>query len=1365
MKFIVIFTFLFSTVNALSSEETLAVTDSCCTHAEGAALLSTDCSAIQPPEDIDAEQLPTCITALKACCEKQHKEKDECSAGVKLASSKRCNSIATNIGQACCEECSIGRTIGKTQGLEGCGKPVNEEYNSPSTILRKKAFHQCCSTAANEPETTEKVETTTLPSTTTSTAKPKVKCTKDSCAQICEVEQETIRCSCRDGFRLHSDKKSCKDVNECAEADDDICTEEGFVCHNTPGSYKCVPLKPTTKRDVGSNCPPGFKKNVLNQVCDDINECQLPRPPCPKYLCENTIGGYKCAGKPGKPVIESAPGAPEVTTPVAPVRNEICPPGFRAGPDDECIDIDECEESLDDCQRLSQHCINTHGSFFCQDHVSKRCAPGFKVNTSTGICEDIDECEESTEVCKRTEICVNLPGAYNCKSKISSLPKLAKTKCQEGMRLRPGGTVCEDIDECREGTHLCDEFQNCINTYGAHECRCKNGFELDSLLESCVDIDECALKLDNCGPRLHCLNVLGSFTCTYRQPSTTSTTPVPPLYEYEYYDSEDDNETAPEIAATTSTTRPTYPTQRTTTSTQRTTTSTQRTTTSTQRTTTSTPRTTTSTQRTTTSTTKPTTLTTRRSRPYYPYYDRPRYTTSTKRPSYPYNRRPSTPSRVEPTTPKKPEVTSSTEISRRPDYSPSRSDYTPRRPEITTPIKPETTTEALRRPTHNPSRADNSRRPSPFRPGYVTGVTRPKDPITIEKEREDDGGIELDTNTIPKETWTNVIGRDKPEATDTPAFDPNEVHCLNGYEKDFFGNCVDINECERSHICSNLEDCINKAGGYRCDCIAGFKRNQQGWCIPIPPPTTTSTTSTTTSTTTPRTISVSLPEWQYTPPRSRGRYPSIACELGYTYDTKYGKCVDIDECATNKATCSRNEECVNIDGGFRCVCGWRCRAENEKPTADPSLVPASPISPIAPHPPPPSYSPSEPRYPDNTNVITVGAQYGQRGPWSLRPSFTRFSDRGAVVSSCPWGYKVTQDKRCVDIDECAKNTSECGPLQRCENFYGGYSCQCPAGHRLVGQNGCDDIDECRHGNPCSSYSRCKNTVGSYRCECDEGFRNAASNDKVCVDVDECSESPNVCQHGCANTWGGYRCYCKRGYRVGNDNRTCVDVNECEEWTSVRIRGKLCAGECVNEPGSYRCACPAGYRLSEDNRSCIDIDECETGEAPCARTSDSGNVCQNTRGSYHCHKIECPTGYRLESKHRCTRIQRTCLVSDWSCLQLPSTYSYHFITFVANIFLPSGSVDLFTMHGPSWQDSVVSFEMRMISVQASHGVQPTDLRCFDMRPSGNICVVSLLCSLGGPQVAELELTMSLYQRSQFAGSAVARLVVIVSEYEY
>lgn len=60
-----------------------------------------------------------------------------------------------------------------------------------------------------------------------------------------------------------------------------------------------------------------------------------------------------------------------------------------------------------------------------------------------------------------------------------------------------------DIDECREGTHLCDEFQNCINTYGAHECRCKNGFELDSLLESCVGKSKFKSAFVNKGPSIH----------------------------------------------------------------------------------------------------------------------------------------------------------------------------------------------------------------------------------------------------------------------------------------------------------------------------------------------------------------------------------------------------------------------------------------------------------------------------------------------------------------------------------------------------------------------------------------------------------------------------------------------------------------------------------------------------------------------------------------------------------------------------------------------------------------------------------------------------------------------------------------------
>ncbi|XP_049881665.1 fibulin-1-like isoform X2 [Pectinophora gossypiella] len=1316
--------------NALSSEEVTEVTESCCAHGEYFATTAStvqQCNDAEPPDDVDPGQLVTCLAGLRSCCEQFFKLKDECKAGLAFAPSKRCGVPKTETGKTCCEECSIGRWTGESQGKEGCGGPA-DQYDSPTAGLRKNAYYDCCVEAAEKPTTTEPPPPTT-PKRPETTPKPREKCTPSSCDHVCRDDDGKIRCECNDGYRLQSDKKTCKDINECAEAIDDLCTAEGSVCHNVPGTFKCVPIK---KRETPSiSCPAGFKRNVQNQVCDDINECQSPRPPCPKYLCENTIGGFKCAGKPGKPYEEAAPGAatpPPDTTP----KNDICPPGFRAGPTDECLDIDECEEHLDDCQRLSQHCINTHGSFFCQDHVSKRCTPGFKVNKVTGICEDIDECEESPEVCQRSEVCVNMPGAYTCKSKISTLPKLDTSStraCQEGTRMRPGGNICEDIDECREGTHLCDQFQKCVNTYGGHECQCKNGFELDSS-GSCVDVDECLLKLDNCKEGTHCLNVVGSFTCTRRAP-TTSTAAAPAAYDYEYYDSDEENTTGndpnknevvpptpplpprpvdPEPKPITSTTiKPVTP-----------------------------PRP----IPTTPSPVPPTTSTPRPTRP--PYSRRPSYP---RRPDYnrPDNNRPDSnrpdsnrpdSNRPDSNRPDNYRPDSNRPDNNRPDnYRPDSNRPDSNRPEYTRPqTRPTTST---RRPDPVTPRRPPYRRPEP--PREVT-VQPPEDPVTVEKEKDPEGTYDIDTSDIPKDRWTNVIGRDrteKPNRAD-PDFDPNQLHCLNGYERNAHGECVDINECENSrHICSSLEVCENRPGGYICECMAGYRRDTTGWCVATPsatpPPRTTSSSTTT--------VAPVPPPYTNRPRRPR---PQMNCELGYTFDPNSARCVDIDECATNRANCSPDEDCVNHEGGYHCTCGRRCRPDTNTELKPSYVLP--------------------PREPTDSNVITVGAQYGQRGPRYLRPSFSRLPNTGAIVSSCPWGYKLTADKMCLDIDECAKNISECGPQQRCENFYGGYSCQCPQGHKLAGQDGCEDIDECRYGKPCAYNSQCINTVGSYRCSCGEGFRNAPSNEKVCVDVDECAETPRVCEQACANVWGGYRCYCKRGYRLGSDNRTCVDVDECAEWSSVRLRGRLCGGSCVNEPGSYRCACPAGYRLGDDGASCIDIDECETGEATCAHAA-AGQVCQNTRGGYHCHTIDCPHGYRLEAKHRCSRIQRQCPIADWNCLHQPSSYSYNFITFVANIYLPEGSVDLFTMHGPAWSDSVVTFEMRMVNVQASPGVKPLELSCFDMRPSRNICVISLLCSPEGPQVAELELSMSLYQRGQLAGSAVARLVVIVSQYEF
>lgn len=38
-----------------------------------------------------------------------------------------------------------------------------------------------------------------------------------------------------------------------------------------------------------------------------------------------------------------------------------------------------------------------------------------------------------------------------------------------------------------------------------------------------------------------------------------------------------------------------------------------------------------------------------------------------------------------------------------------------------------------------------------------------------------------------------------------------------------------------------------------------------------------------------------------------------------------------------------------------------------------------------------------------------------------------------------------------------------------------------------------------------------------------------------ADINECQETPNVCEQQCLNMIGGYRCTCARGYRLRGRN--------------------------------------------------------------------------------------------------------------------------------------------------------------------------------------------------------------------------------------
>ncbi|XP_041445180.1 neural EGFL like 1 L homeolog isoform X6 [Xenopus laevis] len=119
--------------------------------------------------------------------------------------------------------------------------------------------------------------------------------------------------------------------------------------------------------------------------------------------------------------------------------------------------------------------------------------------------------------------------------------------------------------------------------------------------------------------------------------------------------------------------------------------------------------------------------------------------------------------------------------------------------------------------------------------------------------------------------------------------------CLSGFQP-IQGDpayCEDIDECAaKMHYCHSNTVCVNLPGSYRCDCVSGFIRVDDFSCTAF-------------------------------------------CEEGCRYG---GTCVapnkclcpsgftgshcekDIDECALRTHTCWNDSACVNLEGGFDCLC-------------------------------------------------------------------------------------------------------------------------------------------------------------------------------------------------------------------------------------------------------------------------------------------------------------------------------------------------------------------------------------------------------------------------------------------------------------
>ncbi|GBN60849.1 Signal peptide, CUB and EGF-like domain-containing protein 2 [Araneus ventricosus] len=72
---------------------------------------------------------------------------------------------------------------------------------------------------------------------------------KGYCSHHCHQEPEGVRCSCRSGYRLYQNGRTCTDVDECQNESLNKCDH---LCRNTVGSFKCLCRQ-------GYTSPDGFR--------------------------------------------------------------------------------------------------------------------------------------------------------------------------------------------------------------------------------------------------------------------------------------------------------------------------------------------------------------------------------------------------------------------------------------------------------------------------------------------------------------------------------------------------------------------------------------------------------------------------------------------------------------------------------------------------------------------------------------------------------------------------------------------------------------------------------------------------------------------------------------------------------------------------------------------------------------------------------------------------------------------------------------------------------------------------------------------------------------------------------------------------
>ncbi|XP_054856624.1 fibulin-7-like [Eublepharis macularius] len=123
------------------------------------------------------------------------------------------------------------------------------------------------------------------------------------------------QCSCDRGFQMQAGG-ICQDVDECqlfqSSRSTRICLHE---CVNVPGSYRCT-------------CPEGYQLHTDKSTCTDVDECAENQHNCSRgQMCINVFGGFRCV-RPECPKAQL--NTSYVKTSAAQCERSPCPMGSKA---------------------------------------------------------------------------------------------------------------------------------------------------------------------------------------------------------------------------------------------------------------------------------------------------------------------------------------------------------------------------------------------------------------------------------------------------------------------------------------------------------------------------------------------------------------------------------------------------------------------------------------------------------------------------------------------------------------------------------------------------------------------------------------------------------------------------------------------------------------------------------------------------------------------------------------------------------------------------------------------------------------------------------------------------------------------------